>query len=217
MSCHAHCCAIEDTFDRKAARRELESYRRKGPSSSTRDLVNAIRAVGVSGAQVLDIGGGIGAITHELLDSGAARATLIDASAASLAAARAEAERRQCAARLEVTHGDFVTLATSVPQADIVTLDKVVCCYPDMQQLLGASTGHATRLFGIVYPRDGWWVRVPMAVQNAFRRLRQTAFRVYIFPNDAIEQVIQRAGFSLRTRKQGLVWVVALYERSTDR
>jgi magnesium-protoporphyrin O-methyltransferase len=213
MTCHAHCCAVEDVFDRTAARRDLEQYRKKGPSASTRILLNAIQDAGVTGARVLDVGGGIGAIAHELLGGGAASANLVDASAAYLAAARDEAERRQAAARLDVTHGDFVALSQSIASAEIVTLDKVVCCYPDMQQLLGASTARATRLLGIVYPRDGWWIRAATIAQNAFWRLRNSAFRLYIFPNTAIDAGIRSAGFVLRTRNRGLTWVVALYER----
>jgi len=217
MTCHAHCCSLEDTFDRTAARRDLERYRRKGPSSSTQELLVAIRDIGPSGAAVLDVGGGVGAIAHELLERGAARATLVDASAAYLVAAREEAERRETATRLRVVHGDFTAMAADIPRADIVTLDKVVCCYPDMQQLIALSTERADRFYGIVYPRDAWWLRIAMAVQNAFRRLQKSAFRVYIFPNAAIDAAVRHAGFALRTRSRGLIWIVSLYERSTDR
>jgi magnesium-protoporphyrin O-methyltransferase len=217
MTCHAHCCALEDTFDHTAARRDLDRYRRKGPSSSTQELLVAIRDIGLSGAAVLDVGGGVGAIAHELLASGAERATLVDASAAYLVAAREEAERRETATRLQVMHGDFTAVAADIPRADIVTLDKVVCCYPDMQQLIALSTERAARFYGIVYPRDAWWLRIAMAVQNAFRRVQKSAFRVYIFPNAAIDAAVRHAGFALRTRSRGLIWIVSLYERSTDR
>jgi magnesium-protoporphyrin O-methyltransferase len=217
MTCHAHCCALEGTFDHTAARRDLDRYRRKGPSSSTQELLVAIRDIGLSGAAVLDVGGGVGAIAHELLASGAERATLVDASAAYLVAAREEAERRETATRLQVMHGDFTAVAADIPRADIVTLDKVVCCYPDMQQLIALSTERAARFYGIVYPRDAWWLRIAMAVQNAFRRVQKSAFRVYIFPNAAIDAAVRHAGFALRTRSRGLIWIVSLYERSTDR
>jgi hypothetical protein len=90
MTCHAHCCAVEDVVDRAAAKRDLEQYRKKGPSASTR-------------------------------------------------------------------------------------------------------------------------------AQNVFWRLRNTAFRLYIFPNAAIDAGIRSAGFVLRARNRGLTWVVALYERPVDR
>ncbi|MGH7710936.1 MAG: class I SAM-dependent methyltransferase, partial [Gemmatimonadaceae bacterium] len=100
MTCRAHCCAIDGLFDRRVAQRDLKRYRRKGPSPSTRRLLSSTRLAGIVGETVLDIGGGIGAVAQELLDAGAARATLVEASAAYLSAARDEVERRDTSARL---------------------------------------------------------------------------------------------------------------------
>ncbi len=214
MTGGAHCCAIEAQFDRRIAQRELDNYRRNGPSPSTRQLLSATRQAGIAGANVLDIGGGIGTIAHELLATDAAHATVVDVSAAYLSAARDEAVRRHASERLTLLQGDFAALADDVPFADVVTLDKVVCCYPDMERLLATATGRARRLFGIVYPRDAWWMRVAIALQNAVRALRRCAFRVYVFPNAAINAAIRRAGLTPRYQQRGFVWVVAVYERS---
>ncbi|MEW5916359.1 MAG: class I SAM-dependent methyltransferase [Gemmatimonadota bacterium] len=195
------------------AERDLESYRRKGPSASTRDLLTVVRGAGVRGSTVLDVGGGIGAVVHELLGAGGTSATLVDASPAYLGAARSEAERRGMGDRVTFRAGDFTALAQEIPTADVVTLDKVVCCYPDMHRLLSAAAGRTTRLLGMVYPRDSWWVRAAMAVVNALFLVRRTTFRVYVFRNAAIEQVVADAGLVPRYRKRGFTWVVALYER----
>ena len=64
---------------------ELSRYREKGPIPSTKALIDARVAERVEGATVLDIGGGIGAIQHELL--GARQVTSVDASAPYLEAA----------------------------------------------------------------------------------------------------------------------------------
>src|SRR5215207_10845578 len=213
MSCSAHCSAIDGTFDRRVAAWDLKRYRRKGPNRSTRTLVAAIREAGVAGASVLDVGGGVGAVTHELLAGGAARATLVEASASYLAAAREEAERRQTAARVDLRQGDFVALAAELRPADVVTLDRVICCYPDMESLVASSARRARRLYGAVYPRDGWWMRLAVAAVNLAQRVRGSAFRVYVFPTAAIDAAVRRAGLAPRSRRRGLVWVVALYER----
>ena len=207
------CCGIDETFDGQTARRDLERYRLKGPSPSTQQLLNAIRRASLSGDTVLDVGGGIGAIAHELLRTGAERASIVDASAAYLSAAREEAERRGVSARLQLLQGDFVALVDRVEPADVVTLDKVVCCYPDMDRLLAATTGRAGRLYAIVYPRDSWWVHLYAGAKNTLRRIRRSAFRLRIFAKAKIDAAIARAGFELRSRTRGLMWVVALYER----
>ncbi|MGZ8690915.1 MAG: class I SAM-dependent methyltransferase, partial [Aeromicrobium sp.] len=54
---------------------------------------------------VLDIGGGVGAVHHELLHSGAATAVDVDASRAYIAVAREEAERQGLRATLAVIRG----------------------------------------------------------------------------------------------------------------
>ena len=213
MSCGGHCCAIEENFDRRVAEAELDRYRRNGASPSTRRLLKAIGEASAAGATVLDVGGGIGTIAIELIDAGASRATVVDASEAFLAGARDEARRRHAEDRLELVHGDFVALAPEVPAADVVTLDKVVCCYPDMEALLGRSARHARKLYGLVYPRDSWWVKLGVAVQNTLRRIRRKAFRVFVHPNAAIEHAIRRGGHSLLRRERGFVWVVELYAR----
>jgi magnesium-protoporphyrin O-methyltransferase len=214
VNCSSHCGGIDEIFDATLAKRELAKYRKTGPRRSTRRLLDSIRKRGIGHATVLDIGGGVGAIAHALLGGGATRATIVDASAAHLAAAREEKERRGVGAQLELVRGDFVSLAADVAVADIVTLDKVICCYPDMQQLIEASTGRARRLYGITYPRDAWWVRVVIAAQNAVRRARHCAFQVYVYSNAAIDAAVQHTGFTRVAHERGVVWAVALYERT---
>jgi magnesium-protoporphyrin O-methyltransferase len=98
-------------------------------ATSTRLLVEALRTQGIEGLMLLDVGGGVGAVIYALLQSRASVATDVDASAAYLATARDEAERQGLAERIAFHHGDFVVLAPTLPTADIVTLDRVICCY----------------------------------------------------------------------------------------
>ena len=121
-----HCEGVEAFFNRRVAARQLEQYRRRGPTRSTRLLIEALEAQGVEGSTLLDIGGGVGALQHELLKAGAARAVSVDASAAYLDAAKQEAERLGLAPQVTYHHGDFVALAESQEPADVVTLDRVI-------------------------------------------------------------------------------------------
>ncbi len=213
MSCCHHCRDAENLFDRRDARRRLVRYQRRGPEGTTRLLVDALRAAGVVGATILDIGGGAGVIHHELLRAGAARATDIDASSAYLAAARAESERHGYAERVTYIHGDFVALADTVATADIVTLDRVVCCYPDMAALVEAAASHAGRLLGLVYPRDVWWVRAGVRVGNLGLAIERSAFRIFCHPTSAVDAAIRQAGFTQRLQQNRGMWQVVLYAR----
>lgn len=205
-------------FGERTARRDLKRYRRKGPSRATRLLVDALRSAGVEGARVLDIGGGVGAVQHELLDAGAAHATGVDAAPAYVLAAREEAERRGHAGRVSQLEGDFVALADRVEPADVVTLDRVICCYPDMPALVGRSADRAERLYALVYPRDVWWTRLAFRGVNVAFRVARNPFRVYVHHADAVDATLRERGLAPTVeRRAGPVWKLALYERVRTR
>jgi SAM-dependent methyltransferase len=202
-------------YNEKLAASQLRRYREKGPIASTQTLIGALKAEGVEGATLLDIGGGIGAIQHELLAAGAAHATSIDASAPYLEAAREESERQSHADRITFRHGDFVDLAESIPHADVVTLDRVLNVYPNWERLAKLSAGRARRLYGLVYPRDTPMVRLVIFAMNLVFRLRRRPMRAFIRPVDEIECILRESGLSPHfCRSVGPAWQVAVYRRS---
>src|SRR5918999_5048770 len=207
------CCqGVEDVFGEKTARHDQRRYRKRGPSKPTRMLLRALEREGIEHATVLDIGGGVGAIQLELLDAGAERATSVEASGAYLRAAGDEAERRGHADRISYQAGDFVELADRVEPADVVTLDRVICCYPDMEALVGLSADRARRLYGVVYPQDRWWVALGIRVANLIMRLTRRAFRAHLHRTSAVDAVAREHGLTPKlSRRVGPIWQVALY------
>ena len=212
MTC-PHCRSADKIFDQRTAERDLKAYRAHGPGTTTRLLTGALKAAGVADRTLLDIGGGIGAIQHALLKDGARSAIAIDASSAYLHAAKQEAERQGHADRIIYQQGDFVALAPQLPQTDIVTLEKVICCYPDMRALVGLSSARADKLYGVVFPRDTWWMRLGGLVVNLFPRLQRNAFRFFVHPTAAIEAVIRANGLERRYYRKTLFWQVIVYTR----
>jgi magnesium-protoporphyrin O-methyltransferase len=213
MKCCHQCAGLEQLFDERLAQNELRDYRRYGPDRTTRLLLDALKARGVRGLTLLDIGGGVGAIQHALLQAGIERATAVDASQAYLRAARSEAERLRHVDRIRYHHGDFVTLAPELESADIVTLDRVICCYPDAQALVGLSSARARRLYGLVFPRDFWWVRLFRPIFNSYFRLLRNPYRFFVHPTRAIDRLLAEQGFRRVFRRRGFFWQVVLYER----
>ena len=69
MPCSS-CLGIEKQFDQAWAADDLRRYRKRGPMRTTQLLVDALKAEGVEGQTLLDIGGGIGALQNELLKGG---------------------------------------------------------------------------------------------------------------------------------------------------
>jgi SAM-dependent methyltransferase len=208
------CPGCPNVFSLKSAEEDLRRYVRNGPDPTTRSLIDAIAANGIEGESVLDIGGGIGAIQLGLLAAGAATAVSVDASPSYVAVARAEAERRGYADRTRHLEGDFVALADDVEAADIVTLDRMVCCYSDMPRLVGRSVDHARRMIGLVYPRDARWTRALASLMTAYHRLTRDPVRWYIHSESALDGLIRGAGFERRVLRRHVLWQVALYVRT---
>jgi len=211
------CCGApgcERIFDRKHATRELRNYHRNGPIKTTQALIHSVLRGSVKDSTLLDIGGGVGAIQYDLLNAGARRAVSVDASPAFEAAARGEAERQGFSGRIQYEAGDFVELADRIAPADIVTLDRVVCCYPNMEGLVRLSVQHSRRIYGLVYPRDRRMTRVVIRVQNFFRGLFRNPFRSFVHSVEAMDGLISAAGFTLRQRVRTFVWEVSVWEKS---
>jgi magnesium-protoporphyrin O-methyltransferase len=160
---------------------------------------------------LLDVGAGIGALTFELLAAGLRRATAVDASPAYVEAGRQEAERRGLAGNVNWVEGDFVSVAPQLPSADIVTLDRVVCCYPAYEPLLEAALEHAVQMVGLSYPRDRWYVRAVVAGENAARRLRGGTFRTFVHPAAGMAELLRKHGFQLVARRTTIAWAVDVY------
>jgi hypothetical protein len=206
-------CSVGNEFGERAARREANEFREHGPAKTTRWLLEGLSAGGVVGMTVLDIGAGVGAVHLGLLAAGADLAIDVDGSPAYVAVAREAAERAGVADAVRYVTGDFVELAPEIDTADIVALDRVVCCYPDMAALVGLSAAHARLRYGLVYPRDDAWIRFGGRVLNAVMRLVRQRTRIWVHATADVDAVVRAAGFLPRFERRGIFWQVAVYER----
>jgi len=213
MSC---CCwgvgaAAERQFSEKRATDDLAQYRTKGPGSTARLLLAGIAKAGQPHGRLLDIGSGVGVLTFELLERGLTEAIGVDLSSAYVAAASEEAARRGRTASVRFVHGDFVGIASQLPAADIVTLDRVICCYPEYERLLDESARHAARCFALSYPRDVWYVRTWVGLENFVRQLCRNPFRTFVHSVSAMDDVIRRAGLELVSHSCTWTWCADVY------
>jgi SAM-dependent methyltransferase len=213
MNC---CCsgvgvAAERQFGEKRATQDLANYLTKGPGSTARLLLAGIAKVGPLRGQLLDIGSGVGALTFELVKLGVTEAIGVDLSSAYVAAATAEAARRGRTDSVRFVHGDFVEMASQFLRADVVTLDRVVCCYAAYEPLLEESARHAARCVALSYPRDLWYVRAWVGVQNLARQVLGNPFRTFVPSASAVDHLIRRAGFELVNRSCTRTWCADVY------
>ncbi len=207
------CAGIEKFFDQREADRELRTYRKRGPARTTRMLLDALKSFGVEGCTVLDVGGGVGAIQHDLLTSGASSSLGVEASIAYMAAAKEESALQGLAEREAYRHGDFVSMAPDLEPADIVTLDRVICCFDDVEGLVGLSSEKAKKLYGVVYPRSNWVFGAAFRIFNLWLWLRRSQFRVFLHSTAKVDYLVSRSGLERRFYAKTAIWQVAVYVR----
>lgn len=177
-------------------------------------MTEALSNQGVEGMILLDIGGGVGAIQHAMFDKGVIHATHVDASSAYVHAASEEARRREIDDRITVLRGDFVELADKLPQADIVALDRVVCCYDDMQALVRLSVEKVKLKYGLVFPRDLWLFRLFLPLANFIVSLTGSPFRIFLHSTEQIEQIIKQEGLEKVYYQKAGFWQILVYSRT---
>lgn len=211
MTCH--CEATDRHFGPARARKELARYRRRGPRGTARVLLRLIRESQVQADTLLDVGAGVGVLDHELLRHGVCAAVHVEASRAYVAAARDEAKRRGHVERVRFLHGDFLTLAPTIGLADLVTLDRVICCYPHLEALVLTSAARARRYWAASFPRDWWHVRLHTRWQNRLRARAGNAFRTFVHPVALIYELLGRAGLRPVRVCRRPVWETVLCAR----
>jgi magnesium-protoporphyrin O-methyltransferase len=207
-----NCCArdYEKMFGRKTAEREVRRFRKRGLRGSAMALAEL--AGDVHGESVLEIGGGIGTIEIELLEAGADRTTNVELATTYEDSARALLGERGLSERVDRRIGDFVADAGEIPVHDVVVMHRVVCCYPDVDALVGAAADRARRRLVLTYPQERAIVRMGFRVGNALLRLRGSSFRAYVHPVRRIEAAAEAHGLTPETRvRHGLVWESAAF------
>jgi 16S rRNA G966 N2-methylase RsmD len=211
-----HCVATDRHFTPARAQAELAEYRQRGPRGTARMILESLDDLAVTPRTLLDIGAGIGVLHHELLGSGVERAVHLEAAAAYVAAAEQETARRGHQGRVLFRHRDFVSLASELGSAELVTLDRVVCCYPELEPLVTLSAEKAERYYVLSIPHDRWYVRAHTWWQNHRRRRASNAFRTFVHPVTRIEALVRAAGFQVLRSRWTLVWAVLLCGRRVD-
>src|SRR5262245_27005895 len=191
------------------ARRALKRYRRKGLQADAAAMVAWAAEGGIDDATVLEIGGGIGVVAVSLLQQGAASAVDLEVAPGWEPSARELVRESGLQDRLEFRLGDLLDQPDAVGSADVVALQRVVCCNPDGVRLVGVAAGLARRALVLSYPRDAFWTRWGLAAANGVERVRRQSFRAFVHRPEAILAAAQEQGLVLRHRERGPIWEVA--------
>jgi magnesium-protoporphyrin O-methyltransferase len=193
------CCkpkGYRQIFSEKNAAGEAKKYRRKGLDRTSKRIFDFIRERGAEGKTLLEVGGGIGAIEIELLKAGMARAINVELTPTYETAARELLAEAGLTDHVERRVMDFAQSGPEVETADVVVMNRVICCYSDMPKLAGAAADRTRGLLVMTFPNRRWWTRVGLTVANLGFRVTRLQFRVFLHLNE-----------------RGLLWQVNAFER----
>ena len=163
---------------------------------------------------MLEVGGGIGAIQIELLKAGASRAVSIELTSTYEKEATALLREAGLESRVERLIMDFADSAGAVDVADIVILNRVICCYPDMPRLAGAAAAHTREVLVLSFPKETWWTRLGLWLGNLGLRIARREFQVFLHSPKEILATSERHGLRTVFNRTGLFWTVAALRRA---
>lgn len=215
MPCDRCAVGLAEMFDDRIARHEAKRFRKKGLPVRSRRLLNAIQSrLPLQGVTAREVGAGVGGFTITLLQHGVSKASIVDAVPVYVSTARTLAAEYEVDRRLELDVGDYVLRAPELPDADLVVMDRVVCCYPAWRGLLLAASADSRRMLALSYPRDALWVRFGVGAINLVQRLRRQAFRVFVHPPREMHSLLNEQGFRTEVVGYRGVWELAIATRS---
>ncbi len=211
------CCARhgqEEFFGERSARRDAAGYRKNGPDPMARSLARRAATRSLAGATVLEIGGGVGQVLLELLQRGAAKGEVVELLPSYEPYVRELAAESGLADRVSFRTADLVADPEAASPADVVVLNKVVCCTPDGVELAGIAGSLAQRTLVLSHPRQVWWVSAAFGAVNLYLRVRRRRFRVFIHPTRELDAAIEAQGLERASERNGPLFRIAAFERN---
>lgn len=204
------CC-----FDEESSK-FVKDYRDKGLGFTSKAIMTVLQSRGLSGYTILELGFGPGALTVELLKTGAASAVGIDLSPKMVEAARTLAAQAGLSGSTSFRLGDGAK--DPLPPSDIVILDAVICCYPDPELLIDNSSSASRRLYAITIPDDRRLLTrvLKRLLPLQWLGLRGKKFRFFIHPTRPLIKRLHDKGFDpVHDSKAGWIWSVLVFAAPT--
>ena len=199
-------------IDAKKAKKQYKHYLKNGPSKVTAKLIEQL-ANSKIGASLLDVGGGIGAIQWWFLRNGGIQTYGVDASTGYTHFAIEYAAQNDFKESSHFILGDFTTLAPELPPVNHVTLDKVICCYPDFEAIINQACSKASGTVSLSYPMDGFVADIVRWFGVLSMKLIRNPFKPYVHRVASVRALFVENGFKLREQETSFPWHIQTYEK----
>ena len=178
-------------------------------------ILDLVRDATLQRPSVLELGCGTAALGVALLEMGAARLTGVDLSPASIDIAHRRAAAGGFAENARFEVGNAAEF--SAEPHDWVVLDRVICCYGDVERLVGRAIDLARDRIAISVPESRGWrglVNRPLwaAEFHCWDRWHGGC-RGYVHDLRRIERRLADAGFRPSATDRVGLWYVGVYDR----
>lgn len=200
-------------FFTRWSKKYAKQYKKRGLAKEQRFLLEGIKKEPIQSRTILDIGCGVGALHHVLLREGAARSIGVDIADGMVRQAEQFSREFNLQDRTEYRTGDFVRLADSIGESDVTMLDKVVCCYENLEGLLETSTKKTRHILALTHPRENLLLKVVFQTQIALAKLFRWKFRPFWHDWVVMKASIIARGFEPIYENSTIAWQVVVFRR----
>ncbi len=114
----------------------------------------------------------------------------------------------------EYQQGDFVALSDAVPAADIVMLDRVLCCYKDVDTLLARSLEKCGSVYAMSIPTSSFFSKIFFHIPIVIGKLLKWWFTPSWHDWGRIVEVIRRQGFQTVATASTVLWATYVFRRA---
>ncbi len=177
-------------------------------------LVEGITSSNVHNKSILEIGCGVGGLHITLLKEGAGSAVGIDIAQGMLDGAKVLAKELGMETRTKYILGDFAQLNGEIEDADITILDKVVCCYEDVNTLLDKSLAKTRSTYALSFPKSSFLIKLFFGFHITVAKLLHWKFRPHWHDWDAVVKRIESAGFKQMYQNATFFWDVRVFGKT---
>ena len=204
------CCRgepCEEVFDSRAAKSDMKRYLSRGLDKLELKMLAELpeHAIGPA-SRVLEIGGGVGALQAELLKSGAGSGEVVELLDVYAPYARQLAETVGVAERSRFRVHDLIAEPEEVEPADVVLLNRVVCCSADGLELTAAAAKLTRGALALVFPRSNVLSRLVAAGERLVARLFGRKYRIFVWSPEQLKTAAATAGLVPVANGGSLIW-----------
>ena len=96
-----------------------------------------------------------------------------------------------------------------------MTLDKVICCYEDYEELVSHVINKSNKWIAYSLPADIWWVKLGHKMKGLANLFIKNSVQTFIHPVLEIEKMISKKGFRKIYEDRKREWLTLMFEKDT--